>query len=163
MIPGKGNGYIVGLKNPDDAADLRKQITDFAKSRDLPVPEVVAAWEKSRTRYCFFLLPFYTNPKNGKRAFLFSSKRSIEIGTRLTTAGASETRVYGQWIDDNGKVVEDFSALYMMVDEDSTNEDYLRRFIQEEIYGGGEKCDQAVIYLSVKGQGVLVCHEQGLF
>ncbi|MFH2204437.1 MAG: hypothetical protein ABIJ96_15075 [Elusimicrobiota bacterium] len=165
LLPGDGTGYIVALPDETSVRVLESALARLADEWGCKRPGLIAASKGPRSDRAFFLVPKLANrDESGYRRPLFSRERWAGIRKALGKRLSHEVAlVYGEWLPKVSSRRLDRDASYMFI-FDCCSDDVVsgvERFIKDEIFDGGRECDQEIIYLSVRGEGVFVCDPAG--
>ncbi|MEK7767129.1 MAG: hypothetical protein AAB368_12905 [bacterium] len=160
LIPGDGVGYIVALKSAAQTRALQAKLRTLAAKWKVPSPRVAEAAKGPRRNFCFFLIPERANPdRAGVQRPLFSAERWARIYAAIRhTLSHRVEFVYGEWRPKDSAAMNSTDGLrmFMVPWQSPATEAFLKHFIQTRVFDGGRECDQWCIYLSCRGNSLLV-------
>jgi len=155
----QGTRYIVGMRGQGAKQRVQRLLEEWRpRTRDGKIELEDRSTAVDRHEI-YFLLPLQRNPDAGRpRPPLFTNEQLAawreELARRFHFR-PEMVRVYGEWRNDAGDLVPDYSLLVRVPRRNQGTVPALRRFVRREILAAPD-CDQDYIYLSSRWRGEFV-------
>jgi len=156
----RGTRYIVGLRGRGARQRLQRLLAEWGPRSRQGEIDLEDRWTVADRDEIYLLLPLQRNPDptGGPRLPLFTNEQLAALRDELARRfqfRPEMVRVYGEWRNDAGELVPDYSLLVRVPRRNQGTMPALRRFIRREILAAPD-CDQDYIYLSSRWRGEFV-------
>jgi len=156
----QGTRYIVGLRGRGARQRLQRLLAEWeprARQGKIDLEDCSTAADRDEI---YFLLPLQRNPDpaGGPRRPLFTNEQLAGFRDELAQRfrfRPEMVRVYGEWRNDAGQLIPDYSLLIRVPRRGRGSLPALRRFIRREVLAT-QGCDQDYVYLSSRWLGEFV-------
>lgn len=160
IATGRGTRYVVGLRGRGARQRILRFLAQWAhRTREGKIDFEDRSTAADRDEI-YFLLPLQRNldPAGGPRLPLFTNEQLAGFRDELAQRfhfRPETVRVYGEWRNDAGQLIPDYSLLIRVPRRSRGTVPALRKFVRHGVLAV-QGCDQDYIYLSNRWRGEFV-------